>query len=307
MTGRLFGLDTVMVDVVMMIEELPRRGGDALSSRQVVTAGGGFNAMSAAARHGMIVSYGGRLGTGPFSEIAAEALASEGIAVPISRDPDRDLGFCLVLVEADGERTFVTAPGAEGGVTAAHLGGLDVDAGDYVFLSGYNVVYPQICANVLEWLATVPDAAIVVFDPGPRVMDIDAPARRLVLARTDWLLCNAEEAADLTGSPDPLVSAAALADRCRRGAVVRDGAAGCVVAGRDGVVERVSGFATTVVDTNGAGDTHDGVFLSELARHGDAVLGARLANAAAALAIARFGPATCPTRDEIARWYGEFL
>jgi sugar/nucleoside kinase (ribokinase family) len=53
------------------------------------------------------------------------------------------------------------------------------------------------------------------------------------------------------------------------------------------------------VDTNGAGDAHTGVFLAMLASGADAHTAAMRANAAAALAVTRHGPATAPDANEI--------
>lgn len=301
--SRLFNLDTVMIDVVMMIEGLPVRGGDALSSERVLTAGGGFNVMSAAARHGMEVVYAGQFGVGPFSDIARAALDSEQIRAPIAADASEDVGFCVVLVDGEGERTFVTSPGAEKRLRASALEALDVRAQDYVFLSGYSVVYEEIGAAVVQWLATLPDGVIVAFDPAPRAMDIPAEMLATVLARADWLLCNASEAVQLAGS-DTLADALdnLWARTGRHGIVIHNAEEGCLVKTHEIPATRIPAFTTSVLDTNGAGDTHDGVFLAELAL-GTSVLEAALrANAAAALAISRFGPATCPTRDEVTQW-----
>lgn len=304
---RFFGLDTIMMDVVLKIVALPQRGGDAEASENVITTGGGFNAMSAAARHGMGTVYGGRLGRGPFSDIARGALVAEGIENPVPPDPNLDVGYCIVLVDADGERTFVTAPGSEGRVSATDLEGLEVSIGDYVFMSGYNVVYERIGQEFTKWLAELESGVVVAFDPGPRVMDIDASRLRITLQRTDWLLCNADEAQHLSGSPVPEDAAPILLGSCAHvGVVVRDGSAGCVVVTDDLGPMRVPGYVVDVCDTNGAGDTHNGVFLSEVARGTDVVEAARRANAAAALAISQFGPATCPTRDEVSEWYAQF-
>jgi sugar/nucleoside kinase (ribokinase family) len=68
----------------------------------------------------------------------------------------------------------------------------------------------------------------------------------------------------------------------------------------------IPGFATTVVDTNGAGDVHNGVFLAELASGRDPLAAAKWANAAAAMAISQFGPATGPTRDDVQEWLIQF-
>ncbi len=61
----------------------------------------------------------------------------------------------------------------------------------------------------------------------------------------------------------------------------------------------VAGFSVVVVDTNGAGDTHSGVFLAELMRGTDVIEAAERGNAAAAVAISVLGPASCPDREVI--------
>jgi sugar/nucleoside kinase (ribokinase family) len=59
------------------------------------------------------------------------------------------------------------------------------------------------------------------------------------------------------------------------------------------------------VDTTGAGDAHSGVFLASLADRLSPADAARRANAAAALAVTRPGPATGPTRAELDAWLAE--
>ncbi|MHB1252016.1 MAG: PfkB family carbohydrate kinase [Acidimicrobiales bacterium] len=299
---RFFGLDTVMVDVVLKIEALPLRGLDSLASERLVTAGGGFNAMSAAARQGMSVSYAGQLGTGVFADIARSALAHESIEVAVHTREAQDLGFCVVLVDREGERTFVTSPGAEGTLRADDLVSIAMEDGDYASLSGYNFVYDDIRDETMKWLEQLSDGVIVCFDPGPRVLDIPDTTLRKVLERTDWLLCNLSEASSLTGES----SAATCVQRLlvmggRRGVVVRTGAEGCVGARRGESPVRVAGIKVPVLDTNGAGDVHNGVFLAECARGTSFVEALQRANVAAAVAIGHFGPATCPARAVVTR------
>jgi sugar/nucleoside kinase (ribokinase family) len=306
-SSRFFCLDTVMIDVVTRVASLPERGGDVLSSQYAITPGGGFNSMSATSRHGMNSFYVGRLGTGPFSAIAREQLAQEGIAVVVADDLQSDIGFCLVIVDDVGERTFITAAGAEGTLGAADLAGVDVLAGDYVFLSGYNFVYPALEAVIAPWVTALAHDVVVALDPGPRVLDIDADTLRSAMQRTDWFLCNADEATKLTGATGAQDCASALLEVTGRlGVVVRDGEAGCVVATRGAPPLHVDGFSVEVLDTNGAGDVHNGVFLSEVARGTPIAEAATRANAAAAMAITKFGPATCPKRDDVSRWYRQF-
>ena len=153
--SRLFCADTVLIDVVLTVASLPQRAGDVRATSQLITTGGGFNAMSAAARHDVAVVYAGRLGTGPFATLASADLAREGIGAPVEANPEVDCGICVVLVEPDAERTFVTTAGAESTVRANDLSALDVKAGDYVLVSGYNVMYDDMAEVVLGWLESL--------------------------------------------------------------------------------------------------------------------------------------------------------
>jgi len=300
---RLFCLDTVLIDVVLKVSALPKRAGDALASEQLVTTGGGFNAMSAAARHGVDVIYAGRLGVGPFSSLASSALEGEDIEIPIERNSERDAGICLVLLEPDGERSFVTSPGAEATLRSDDLASLDVREGDVVLVSGYNVMYDDSAEMVLAWVANLPSGVVAVFDPATRMQDIPKANLESVLVASTWLLCNASESAQLSSSDDVVESATLLASmNDQLDVLVRDGKKGCVVAINHESAHVVEGFTAKVVDTNGAGDVHNGVFLAELITGHDVLAAARWANAAAAMSISRLGPATCPTRDEVAEW-----
>jgi sugar/nucleoside kinase (ribokinase family) len=69
--------------------------------------------------------------------------------------------------------------------------------------------------------------------------------------------------------------------------------------GRAGQIEHVPGFKVQAVDSNGAGDAHAGVFIAGLAQGLKPVAAARRANAAAALAVTRWGPATSPGTSEV--------
>jgi ribokinase len=300
---RLFCLDTVLIDVVLRVAALPPRAGDIRAVEQLVTTGGGFNAMSAASRHSLSTDYAGRLGAGPFSDLAMTSLACEGIGTPIDANDDLDTGICVVLVEPDGERSFVTAPGAEATLRSSDLDALQILDGDYVLVSGYNVMYPGSDELVITWLRRLSSGVIVLFDPATRVDDIPPSNLKAALDLATWLLCNEREATHLSRMDDVSEAATALAAaNDRLNVVVRRGAAGCLVASNHAEALAVKGFATEVVDTNGAGDVHNGVFVAELASGHDAIASARWANAAAAMAVARFGPATSPTREEVANF-----
>jgi sugar/nucleoside kinase (ribokinase family) len=307
---RLVFAGEALVDLLMWIPSLPERGGDMLAEFSSVQVGGGFNIMAAAARQGLPVVYAGGHGTGPWGDRVRAALAAEGITVLRPPDPDADTGFDVALVEAGGERTFVTSLGAE---TLRQPGGWDtvrVGVGDAVYVSGYGLVAAESGAILGAWAARLPAGVLLFVDPGPLVADIPAAVLGPVLSRCDWWSCNQREAGLLTGSADPAEAARRLAGRTGRvGVIVRAGPSGCVLALRaagpavpdPGVpaLSLIPAPAVAAVDTTGAGDAHAGVFLAGLAAGLPAEGAARRANAAAALAVTRTGPAVSPSRAEL--------
>jgi sugar/nucleoside kinase (ribokinase family) len=237
-----------------------------------MVAGGGFHALAAAARQGVPVEYAGAHGTGPFGDLVRAALRAEGVAVRLAPRADLDTGVVVVLVDGEGERTFVSGRGAETTLGPADLDDLALGAGDIVLVSGYGLD-----DALAEWVAGLPEAVVVAFDPGPLVRS--GPFAR-ARSRLDWISANGGEAAALTGASDPVVAAARLGGRA--GAIVRTGERGCVVAqaGAEPVV--VPAVPVAAVDTTGAGDVHTGVFLAALLRGASPVQAARDANAVAA-------------------------
>jgi sugar/nucleoside kinase (ribokinase family) len=303
--GRLLHLGNVVVDVVLTVPALPEPGGDVLATSTQTAAGGGFNVMAAARRQGLPVGYAGAIGSGPFAEVARAACAAEGIEVLEPAKPGVDTGFVISVVDGTGERTFLTSRGAEATLTTADLARVRPGPQDAVYLSGYGLAHPANRAALLGWLEQLDDGRIVIFDPGPLVPALPTGALSTVLGRADWLTCNAREATLLTGAQDPQHALALLTQRSSRaGVLVRTGPDGCLLGRRGGPVRHVPGFAVTAVDTNGAGDTHTGVFLAALAGGAADAEAVRRANAAAALSVTRHGPATGPTRAELDQFLG---
>ena len=242
---------------------------------------------------------------GPFAELARAACAAAGVEVLQPAKPGVDTGFVISIVDGAGERTFLTSRGAEATLTTAELGRVRPGPRDAVYLSGYGLAHPANRTALLGWLEQLDDGRIVIFDPGPLTPTLPADALNTVLGRADWLTCNAREATLLTGARDPR-HALALLTRCsgRAGVLVRTGPDGCLLGRRGGPVRHVPGFDVAAVDTNGAGDTHTGVFLAALADGATDAQAVRRANAAAALSVTRRGPATGPTREELTRFLG---
>ncbi|MHC8396200.1 PfkB family carbohydrate kinase [Pseudomonas sp. LB3P93] len=297
---RLLHTGQVIIDLVMAVDKLPQAGGDVLAQSASFEAGGGFNVMAAAARNGLPVVYLGRHGTGRFGDLAREAMKAEGIRIGIAHKAERDTGLCVAVTDASAERSFISYIGAEGELTAEDLANVPAEAGDYVYVSGYSLLHTGKAQALVEWVLGLPKAINVVFDPGPLVDSPDQPLMQALLPRIDLWTSNSVEALRFTGTSDIAEALDRLTDHLPAEVlmVVRDGPQGCWISQR-GDRQHVPGFKVEAVDSNGAGDAHAGVFLAGLAQGLSAGEAARRANAAAALAVTRWGPATSPGIDEV--------
>jgi ribokinase len=307
---RLLSVGSIVADIRIDVPHLPPRGGDVLASTASVSAGGGFNVLAAAARNRLPAVFGGRHGTGPYGARIRADLARESIATLFAPSPRGDSGFCVVMVEPDGERTFITSPGVEAQVATHDLDDLDIRPTDAVFVSGYDLGYPLLGGEIARWIGLWSVDALLVVDPGPLVAEIPTDILDAALARARVLTLNRREAALFAGTDDVGRIAGLALPRLQAGAllVVRDGPEGCLLfgAGLSNSPVHVSAPSARALDSTGAGDAHTGVLIAALAAGFDPISAATRANAAAAISVTRRGPATAPTITELdafmAKW-----
>ncbi|AZP71129.1 sugar kinase [Pseudomonas poae] len=294
--SRLLHTGQVIVDLVMALDTLPATGGDVLAQSASFEAGGGFNVMAAARRNGLPVVYLGRHGNGRFGDLARAAMQAEGVEMALPASTDKDTGLCVSLTEATTERTFISHIGAEGDLSADDLARVTPQPGDYVYVSGYSLLLEGKAQALLDWVVALPREINVVFDPGPLVKAPESALMVALLPRIDIWTSNGPEALAFTGARTLADALGELKRHLPEGAllVVRDGPKGCWVN-----ADHVPGFKVKAVDSNGAGDAHAGVFVAGLAAGLAPVQAARRANAAAALAVTRWGPATSPGSAEV--------
>ncbi|WP_338585332.1 PfkB family carbohydrate kinase [Pseudomonas sp. MAG733B] len=290
----------VIIDLVMAVDKLPQAGGDVLAQSASFEAGGGFNVMAAAQRNGLPVVYLGRHGTGRFGDLARDAMNAEGIRIGIADRAERDTGLCVAITDSSAERSFVSYIGAEGDLTAEDLASVAAEPGDYVYVSGYSLLHVGKAQALMDWVLALPDGINVVFDPGPLVDSPDAPLMQALLPRIDVWTSNSVEALKITAATDIAEALDRLVGYLPREVlmVVRDGPQGCWIS-QGSARRHVPGFKVAAVDSNGAGDAHAGVFVAGLAQGLSAFDAARRANAAAALAVTKWGPATSPGTAEV--------
>ena len=297
---RLLHTGQVIVDLAMSLDTLPASGGDALAHSASFHAGGGFNVMAAAQRNGLQSVYLGRHGQGQFGDLARQAMHAEGIQMTLPIDPGKDTGLCVALTEASAERTFISCIGAEGGLSAHDLAHVSVQPDDRVYVSGYSLLHADKAKPLLQWIRGLAHGIHVAFDPGPLVADIDPQLLDALVSHLYLWTSNRSEALRFTHTTTLADALRALTARLPAHCltVVRDGAQGCWLSDSHGQ-QHIPGFKVQALDSNGAGDAHTGVLIAALAAGYPAPQAVIRANAAAAIAVTRRGPATAPGAGEI--------
>jgi ribokinase len=243
----------VAVDVVARPEGPVRPGTDTPATVRTRGGGAGANVAAWLARLGVPVTLCGRVGADAAGRAQRAELTASGVDCALATDQDVPTGCIVVLVSADGERAMLPDAGANARLSAADLP--DPMPGDHLHLSGYPLLRPSSRPAALAALEAARRAGRTVsVDPasvGPLAAAGPAAFRDWTRG-ADLLLPNLAEARLLTGEPDPLGAARALA-REYGAVVVSMGPAGALWAsGRE--VELIPAIPTEAVDSTGAGD-----------------------------------------------------
>lgn len=282
------------LDLVFRGTRLPRPGETVFADTFTEVPGGkGANQAVAAARMGGDVAFFGRVGDDAAGRTLVAGLKREGIDVSgVKVDRRAPTGRAAILVDDRGANVISVCPGANGRMRSS-----DVPA-------------RRLRKGILLLQLEIPLAAVagIIGKTGPGVFVIlnPAPAQRLppsLLRRSDFLVPNELEAAELTGLGNPEAAARRLA---------RDGRLVVVTAGERGFMfafgDQVLAFPAVpvrAVDSTAAGDTFCGALAAGLAAGKADPIPSAVSTAflAATLSVTRHGAQTSmPTRRELERF-----
>ena len=205
-------------------------------------------------------------------------------------EPEEDNGYCLSMVEADGERTFITVQGAECHFKKEWFDRIDMSRYENIYIAGY-----QVCGNsgriIADWLQNVPDVdkKKIFFAPGPMITEIEPETMEKLMALSPVLHINEAEAKNYTGREHVEDAVKDIFAKSQNTVFVTLGRNGTMF--YDGnEIRNVASFKTEVVDTVGAGDSHIGAVIAGLSQGMEVKAAVRLANHVAAAVVGTSGP-----------------
>ena len=267
---------SINADLVFRMERVPGPGQTLLAEALDVQPGGkGANQAVAAARDGATVRMIGAVGEDALAGLQAAKVGLEGVR----RLPGAATGCASICTDREGRNQIAVALGANRHVAASWVEDALLEPGITVLLQ--MEADPQAVAAVMRRAR----------DAGCRVVLNLAPAVPLaakVLALTDLLVVNEDEAATLGRALGCGEDAAALHAALGVDAIRTLGAAGAEAATPAGLL-RVPAPHVRAVDTTAAGDCFVGVLAAALDRGASLEAAMHRACAAASLACATPG------------------
>ena len=260
------------VDVTLGLDKVPETGGDA-HARELNKGVGGCPLNVAHALRTLDITHQLKvpMGNGPYADLIKAQLLSDGYDESnfiIDETVKYDCGYCLCMVDRNGERTFVTVPGIENHAKAEWFDDLDLSKTALIYVSGFDLfaksgeIYLSRLKEKLQEQNLL-GKVVVFFDAGARLEYISPEAIEILLSLNPIVHCNRMELELFTGQRDIYKGIMSLSSRTSAPVIVSLDKDGCMVAYKS----RCYNFSIKplpVVDATGAGDCHSAGIIASL-------------------------------------------
>ncbi|WP_434660847.1 PfkB family carbohydrate kinase [Klebsiella sp. MISC125] len=287
-------------DLILHLDTLPQSGSDVSASdggRQI--GGCAFNVARALARLGLAPVNAIPVGNGDWGQAVAQKMAQESLPV-LLRHPTHDNGWCLALVEANKERTFITVEGCEQHWSTELLAQIPQPKDAIIYVSGY-----ELASEMLrQWILGLTEDKTLFVDFGPRLCDMDIDFIQALLRKRPVLTLNRDELSALSArlyhqENATLESASRLVSDWQLRAICRFDKDGAWVVEPNAGPQHIPACRVEVHDTIAAGDSHCAGTIAGLACGMNLRQATLLGNEVAAIVVSRPGSDGAPTRQEL--------
>ncbi len=303
--AKILVIGSLNMDLVVTADRIPDAG-ETITGKQFdrFFGGKGANQAVSAARLGAQVTMLGRLGYDAFGREQLESLKEEGVDTRyISQDPHVASGVAFIILEDAGQNRIIVVPGANGACSPRDI---DVAAGA-MKRADMIVLQLEIPLSTVEYVIRM------AADLGKKVILNPAPAQELpndLYPAITVITPNESEASLLTGVTVSSKSTArkaakVLLSRGVEHVVITLGSGGVYGCNQMGEFH-IPAHSVKPVDTVAAGDAFSGGLAVALAEGKTLLSAAKMANAAAAIAVTRPGAQpSMPTRAEVEQFLDE--
>lgn len=291
-------------DIMLGLDSLPCSGGDVTAEELDSQVGGcAFNVLRALSRLTISSVNAIPVGNGSRGKTVEAAMAQEGLSA-VLHHPTHDNGWCLAMVEAGRERTFITIEGCEQHWSKPLLDQITVPANAIIYVSGYELVGSGSEA-LREWLLAQEDDKTIFVDFGPRLADIDKAFIEKLITKHPILTVNRDEIKalcrymGLSSGQDGLSEAVSFSNDHGISLICRFDHEGATICKPGKTPVAIPAYKVDVVDSIAAGDSHAAGVIAGLACNMTLSQSVKLGNMVAAIVVSRPGSNGAPRLDEV--------
>ncbi len=283
---RILGIGNALVDALVQVPndlilnelQLPKGSMQLLSTAryeqvssrmrmlqpQRTTGGSACNTILAIAHLGGQPGLIGKVGADEPGRFFAESFVSQGVCPQLLTHPTLPTGVASTLITPDGQRTFGTYLGAAAELQPDDVRGEWFEGYSYFYIEGYLVQNHELIRRAVQ-LAHEKGLLVCIDLASYNIVQEERRFFAELLAQTDLVFANEQEAAAFTGRDDAEYNVRELAKLCQL-AVVKVGKKGVLARQGDEQVFCPARDVPHVVDTTAAGDYFSAGFLYAHAR-----------------------------------------
>lgn len=234
MAARALVIGDVMTDILVVLQGPIVRGTDTPATIQPMAGGSGANQAVWLAAMGIDAHFVARVGVADRARLVRH-FEGQGVAAHLAADERAPTGTLICLVDADGERSFLTDRGANALLNAEDLPAGLLDGVERLHISGYALFEEMPRTALVDFIAlAIARTLPVSIDPASTgFLEGIGPENFLCWTKgADIVFPNADEAALLTGQTAPERQIAFLLEHYPR-VVLKRGRDGAIYAARD--------------------------------------------------------------------------
>jgi ribokinase len=299
-------IGSLNMDIVIEADRHPQPGETILGhNARFIPGGKGANQAVAAARLGAQTTMIGAVGADSFGEELLKALDADGISRNSVKVVDGSSTGIASIFISDGDNSIVVVPGANHQLLPSDIDRYDdiIQDADIILLQ-LEIPLETVCHAAKKAKAF---GKIVILNP--------APAQALpddLMRNVDYITPNRSELSLLSGiNAEGEELEAGMRSLMQMGVtnvVTTLGADGSAFLEKGSILQKVSGYKVSVIDTTGAGDSFNAGLAYSLAMHNSLEQSVSFAAKVSALAVTRFGAqAGMPNLEDVARFAKSFL
>jgi sugar/nucleoside kinase (ribokinase family) len=253
------------------------------------SGGSAANTIIAIGQFGGKAAYKTILGDDAFGAFYAQEFRDLGIILDAEIKEQSKTGTCLVLITPDAERTMMTSLGVNSTYNRDHLVEDTIQRSEWLYVEGYRLTEPGGADAIKEAviLAKKHNTKIAFTYSDAFVVNAFRDIVEEISSFTDLVFCNESEAMAFTHTTNHEDAFASLTKTFTHTVMTR-GKHGSELLVK-GERHTIPAYATTAVDTTGAGDMYAGGFLFGLTQGYSVLRSGHLASYSSSRVVSQFG------------------